>query len=89
MSLYEPLFTDGGESISVMDQVSDTKTRTRIGWSKLPSTTPSKSLATRKAYPALRFFYGKTQMEVAAEVGITSPVSRLEKNAINQIKKNL
>jgi RNA polymerase sporulation-specific sigma factor len=39
---------------------------------------------------ALRFFYGKTQMEVAAEVGISqAQVSRLEKNAINQIKKNL
>jgi RNA polymerase sporulation-specific sigma factor len=91
VSLYEPLYTDGGESICVMDQVSDTKNTDENWLEQIALGDAIERLGDREKHIlALRFFYGKTQMEVAAEVGISqAQVSRLEKNAINQIKKNL
>jgi len=91
VSLYEPLYTDGGESICVMDQVSDTKNTDENWLEQIALNDAIEKLGDREKHIlALRFFYGKTQMEVAAEVGISqAQVSRLEKNAINQIKKNL
>jgi RNA polymerase sporulation-specific sigma factor len=91
VSLYEPLYTDGGESICVMDQVSDTKNTDENWLEQIALNDAIERLGEREKHIlALRFFYGKTQMEVAAEVGISqAQVSRLEKNAINQIKKNL
>lgn len=91
VSLYEPLYTDGGESICVMDQVSDTKNTDENWLEQIALNDAIERLGDREKHIlALRFFYGKTQMEVAAEVGISqAQVSRLEKNAINQIKKNL
>lgn len=91
VSLYEPLYTDGGESICVVDQVSDTKNTDESWLEQIAITDAIERLGEReKNILSLRFFHGKTQMEVAAEVGISqAQVSRLEKNAINQIKKNL
>ena len=91
VSLYEPLYTDGGESICVVDQVSDTKNTDENWLEQIALSDAIDRLGDREKHIlALRFFYGKTQMEVAGEVGISqAQVSRLEKNAISQIKKNI
>ncbi len=91
VSLYEPIYTDGGESICVMDQISDAKNTDESWIEQIALTDAMSSLSDReKRILAMRFYDGKTQMEVAAEVGISqAQVSRLEKNAISQIKKNL
>ncbi len=91
VSLFEPVYSDGGDALCVMDQVRDVK-NTDESWLE--------RIALREAIAALgererkildmRFFQGKTQMEVSAEVGISqAQVSRLEKNAIKQIRKSL
>ena len=91
VSLYEPVYSDGGDAICVMDQVRDTKNTDedwtdRIAWKEA-----MKRLDPReRRILSLRFYEGKTQMEVSAEVGISqAQVSRLEKGAINTIKKNI
>lgn len=89
ISLYEPIYNDGGDTVCVMDQVSDNK-NTDMSWlEKIALSEAIERLSDReKRILALRFYEGKTQMEVASEVGISqAQVSRLEKNAINQIKK--
>ena len=91
VSLYEPVYSDGGDAICVMDQVRDTKNTDedwtdRIAWKEA-----MKRLDPReRRILSLRFYEGKTQMEVSAEVGISqAQVARLEKGAINTIKKNI
>ena len=89
MSLQEPVYNDGSESIYVMDQVKDTK-NTEEQWSNnITISEAFKKLNDReKMIIGRRFFAGKTQMEVADEIGISqAQVSRLEKSAINHIKK--
>ena len=89
VSLYEPVYTDGGDPLTVMDQVRDTK-NTDERWIERTALREGISrLAEReKRILALRFFDGKTQMEVASEVGISqAQVSRLEKNAIASLRK--
>lgn len=91
VSLYEPVYSDSGDTVCVMDQVKDNK-NTDDSWldhialkdavNKLPER--------EKRILALRFFQGKTQMEVSVEVGISqAQVSRLEKSALEQIRKGL
>ncbi|MDR0861158.1 MAG: RNA polymerase sporulation sigma factor SigG [Oscillospiraceae bacterium] len=91
VSLYEPLYTDGGESICVVDQVRDTSNTDEHWLEQIALSDAIGRLAEREKHIlALRFHHGKTQMEVASEVGISqAQVSRLEKNAISQIKKNM
>ncbi len=91
VSLYEPIYTDGGESLCVMDQVRDTRNTDESWLEQLALGEALEQLTDReKRILALRFFHGRTQMEVAAEVGISqAQVSRLEKNAISQIKRSL
>lgn len=91
VSLYEPVYSDGGDTICVMDQVKDNKNTDESWLEHIALKEAIKKLTDReKRILNLRFFEGKTQMEVSAEVGISqAQVSRLEKNAINQIKKNL
>lgn len=91
LSLYEPIYSDGGDTICVMDQVKDDKNTDESWLEHIALKEAIKKLTDReKKILNLRFFEGKTQMEVSAEVGISqAQVSRLEKNAINQIKKNL
>ena len=91
VSLYEPIYTDGGESICVMDQVRDTKNTDESWLEQIALTDAIASLNDReKRILSMRFYDGKTQMEVASEVGISqAQVSRLEKNAIAQIKRCL
>jgi len=89
ISLFEPVYHDGADAIFVMDQVSDDK-NTDIKWlENLSLSEALKRLNDReKLILNLRFFEGKTQMEVADEIGISqAQVSRLEKNALKNMKK--
>lgn len=87
VSLYEPVYSDGGDTIYVMDQVGDSNTDT--DWiDEIMIKDEIKKLDDRERnIMYLRFMKGKTQMEVAKEVGISqAQVSRLEKNALKRIK---
>lgn len=89
VSLYEPVYSDGGDPLTVMDQVRDTKNTDEQWMERIALREAISTLGEReKRILALRFFDGKTQMEVASEVGISqAQVSRLEKNAISSIRK--
>ena len=91
VSLYEPVYTDGGESICVMDQVGDSVNTDEAWIEQIALTEAMASLGQREKHIlSLRFYDGKTQMEVASEIGISqAQVSRLEKNAINHIKRSI
>ncbi len=91
MSLYDPVYTDGGDTLYVMDQVSDKKSREEVWVEHLSLSEAMKHLNEReKEIITLRFFEGKTQMEVACMVGISqAQVSRLEKNALRSMKQYL
>jgi len=91
ISLYEPVFQDGTETVCVMDQVKDEKNTDDSWINHILMKEAMDSLSEReKRILALRFYDGKTQMEVAAEIGISqAQVSRLEKGVIDKIKKNL
>lgn len=89
MSLYDPIYSDGGDPLTVMDQVRDTKNTDEMWIEHIALREAISELGDReKRILALRFYDGRTQMEVAGEVGISqAQVSRLEKNAIEQIRK--
>lgn len=91
VSLYEPVYSDGGDTICVMDQVSDVKNTDENWLENIALKEAISKLACReKQILSMRFFEGKTQMEVAKEIDISqAQVSRLEKNAINKIKKQM
>jgi RNA polymerase sporulation-specific sigma factor len=91
VSLYEPVYADGGDALCVMDQVRDTKNTDESWTDHIALKDAMKRLDDReRKILSLRFYEGKTQMEVSAEVGISqAQVSRLEKGAINTIKKNI
>lgn len=91
VSLYEPVYSDGGDAICVMDQIKDGKNTDESWLEQIALKEAIKKLTDReKKILNLRFYEGKTQMEVSNEVGISqAQVSRLEKNAITQIKKSL
>jgi len=89
ISLHEPAYNDGTDTIFVMDQVKDTKNTDEHWLEKIALTEAMKRLTEREKHIInLRFFSGKTQMEVADEIGISqAQVSRLEKGALNRMKK--
>ena len=91
MSLYEPVYTDGGDPLTVMDQIRDTKNTDERWLEQISLREAIRKLGDReKRILALRFYDGKTQMEVAGEVGISqAQVSRLEKSALNSIKRSI
>lgn len=91
VSLYDPVYSDGGDAITVMDQVSDTKNTDEKWLEQIALKEAVSRLDERqRKILALRFYQGKTQMEVSAEVGISqAQVSRLEKNALRQIRGDL
>ena len=91
VSLYEPVFSEAGESATVMDQIGDTQNTDEHWLEQIALEEAMRRLTQReKRILALRFYDGHTQMEVAKEVGISqAQVSRLEKNAISRIKKNI
>ena len=91
VSLYEPVYSDGGDTICVMDQVKDAKNTDESWLERIALKEAISHLSERERHILnLRFFEGKTQMEVSAEIGISqAQVSRLEKNAIWKIRKSL
>lgn len=91
MSLQEPVYNDSGDALYVMDQVSDKKNREETWVEHLALQAAMRLLSERERYIiTLRFFEGKTQMEVAEEIQISqAQVSRLEKNALRTMRKYL
>ena len=91
VSLYEPVYSDGVDAVCVMDQVSDHGNTDESWIDRIALKEAVRKLNDReKRILSLRFYEGKTQMEVSAEVGISqAQVSRLEKGAIHTIRKNL
>src|SRR5690625_3787891 len=91
VSLYEPIYNDGGDPIFVMDQISDDKNKEDTWDDKLSLKEGMHQLSPReKLILNKRFFQGRTQMEVAQEIGISqAQVSRLEKAAIQQMNKEM
>lgn len=91
VSLFEPIYNDGGDPILVMDQISDDKNTDQQWLEGIAIKEAMKKLNDREKHIVnLRFFAGKTQMEVAEEIGISqAQVSRLEKAALKQLKKHM
>ncbi len=91
VSLYDPVYSEAGESVTVMDQIGDTRNTDEHWLEQIALEDALRRLSEReRRILALRFYEGRTQTEVAQEVGISqAQVSRLEKNAIRLIKKNM
>lgn len=91
VSLFEPVYTEGGDTLYVMDQISDKKNREEHWIENLSLREAMQRLGERERHIIeLRFYEGKTQMEVAGEIGISqAQVSRLEKNALKAMKNYL
>lgn len=89
ISLFEPVYNDGADSIFVMDQVKDDKNNDNLWVENISLNEAMKKLSEREKYIInLRFFEGKTQMEVAEEINISqAQVSRLEKSALKNMRK--
>ena len=91
VSLYDPVYSDGGDPLTVMDQVRDPKNTDENWMERISLRQAFQALGDReKKILRLRFFDGKTQMEVAANLGISqAQVSRLEKGAISAMRKTV
>ncbi len=91
MSLFEPMYNDNGDAVYVMDQVKDEKNSDKVWIEEIALKEAIGKLSEReKKILDLRFFQGKTQMEVAEEIDISqAQVSRIEKSAIDHLKKHI
>ena len=91
VSLYEPVYSDSGDAVCVIDQVKDSKNNDEAWLERIALKEAVSRLSDREQkILSMRFFQGKTQMEVSSEIGISqAQVSRLEKNALRQIRKEL
>ena len=91
VSLYDPVYSDGGDPLTVMDQVRDTKNTDEHWMEHITLQNAFRALGAReKQILSLRFYDGKTQMEVAGALGISqAQVSRLEKSAIGAMRKSV
>jgi len=91
VSLYEPVYSEGGDTLCVMDQISDKKNKEDTWIEELSLSQAMKKLNEReKKIIQMRFYEGKTQMEVADEISISqAQVSRLEKSALRNLKNQL
>ena len=91
VSLFEPVYTEGGDTLYVMDQISDKKNKEERWIENLSLGEAMQRLNSREKHIIeLRFYEGKTQMEVAQEIGISqAQVSRLEKNALKSMRNYL
>jgi RNA polymerase sporulation-specific sigma factor len=91
VSLFEPIYHDGGDPIYVMDQISDEKNQDSLWVEEIAIREALQKLSEReKRILSMRFFEGKTQMEVAEEIGISqAQVSRVEKAAIAHMQKHI
>lgn len=91
VSLFEPVYSEGGDTLYVMDQISDKKNKEENWVESIALAESMKCLDEREKHIVqLRFFEGRTQMEVASEIGISqAQVSRLEKNALRTMRQYL
>ena len=91
VSLFDPVYTEGGDSLYVMDQISDKKNKEENWVESISLREAVERLGERERHIIkLRFYEGKTQMEVANEVGISqAQVSRLEKGALKAMRNDL
>lgn len=91
ISLYEPVYNEGGDSIYVMDQISDTNSSDEIWLESIALRQAMSTLNEReKNIISLRYYKNKTQMEIAEEIGISqAQVSRLEKGALEHMRKQI
>lgn len=91
VSLHEPVYHDGGDAIFVMDQVKDEKNSDELWTEEISLRQALRRIPERERNIVnLRFFLGRTQMEIADEIGISqAQVSRLEKNALSHLRKYL
>ncbi len=91
VSLYDPVYSESGDTLYVMDQISDKKNKEESWVEEISLEEAMKKLSERERHIIdLRFYEGKTQMEVAKEIGISqAQVSRLEKNALKFMKRFL
>jgi RNA polymerase sporulation-specific sigma factor len=91
VSLFEPIYNDGGDPIYVMDQIKDDKSVDKTWVEEIALREAMRKLSDReKKILSMRFYEGKTQMEVAEEIGISqAQVSRLEKAAIHRMQKHI
>jgi len=91
ISLYEPVYSDGVDSVYVMDQISDSENSDDVWLENIALREAMKSLGEReRRIIALRFFANKTQMEIAEQIGISqAQVSRLEKGALARIRRQM
>ncbi len=90
-SIYEPVYNDNGESAVIMDQISDGKNTETVWVEDISLNEAISHLAPKeKDIINLRYYYGKTQMQVADKIGISqAQVSRIEKNALTSIKSSI
>lgn len=91
VSLYDPVYNKAGDTLLLMDQLADEKNTDEIWAEKVALSEAMEKLGDReKRILFLRYYEGKTQTEISAEVGISqAQVSRLEKNALNRIRTNI
>lgn len=91
VSLYDPVYSDGGDSIYLLDQISDQRSVDEAWIDDIALSEALTKLSEReRAIVTMRFYRGKTQMEIADEIGISqAQVSRIEKNALERIRKQL
>ena len=91
LSLYEPVYQEGGDTLYIMDQIKDSKNKEELWVENIDLKEAINRLCEReKKIVRLRFFDGKTQTEVAEEISISqAQVSRLEKNAIKSLRRYL
>ncbi len=91
VSLFEPVYTDGGDSVYVMDQISDSDNTDEAWLEDIALREAMKRLSEReRSIIDLRYFKGRTQMEIASEIGISqAQVSRIEKAALERMKKEM
>ena len=91
ISLYDPIYGENGDSLYVMDQIRDEDCNDDVWLENIAVAQALKKLSDReRSIIAMRFFRGKTQMEVASEIGISqAQVSRIEKSALERIRKEL
>lgn len=91
VSLYEPVYSEGGDSIYLMDQLSDTSSGDEMWLESIALKEAMKKLSEReKKIIDMRYYLNKTQMEIASEIGISqAQVSRLEKGALEKMRKQI
>ena len=91
VSLYDPVYSEGGDSIYIMDQIRDEECTDDSWIENIAVSEAMKKLTNReKSIITMRFYKGKTQMEIADEIGISqAQVSRIEKSALERIRKGM